>query len=130
MPPRRTRSQAIILDALRDSGRSLSAQELFLELRQRHTPLGLATVYRTLDSLRINGKVQARPLPSGELVYSLVQQDQHYLTCLQCGTSVTIDQCPVQPLETELQQSYHFKVFYHTLEFFGLCAKCQGMAQG
>ncbi|BAC07745.1 Fur family transcriptional regulator [Thermosynechococcus vestitus] len=129
MPPRRTRSQAIILDALRASGRSLSAQELFLELRQRQTPLGLATVYRTLDHLRIHGQVQARPLPSGELVYSLVQQDQHYLTCLHCGTSIEIEQCPVQPLETELQECYHFKVFYHTLEFFGLCAKCQVMAQ-
>ncbi|MFN4279356.1 Fur family transcriptional regulator [Thermosynechococcus sp.] len=129
MPRRRTRSQIIILDALKASGRSLSAQELFLELRQRQTPLGLATVYRTLDHLRINGEVQTRSLPSGELVYSLVQQDQHYLTCLQCGTSVKIDRCPVQHLETELQESYQFEIFYHTLEFFGLCANCQMLAQ-
>ncbi|MDR5639770.1 MULTISPECIES: Fur family transcriptional regulator [unclassified Thermosynechococcus] len=129
MPPRRTRSQVIILDALRASGRALSAQELFLELRQRQTPLGLATVYRTLDSLRINGEVQARALPSGELVYSLVQQDQHYLTCLHCGASIQINCCPVQHLEAELQQSYHFEIFYHTLEFFGLCAKCQVTVQ-
>ncbi|ATS17976.1 transcriptional repressor [Synechococcus sp. PCC 6717] len=125
MPPRRTRSQSIVLEALKASGRSLSAQELYLELRQRQTPLGLATVYRTLDALKVNGVVQARPLATGELVYNLVQQDQHYLTCLHCGVSVTIDSCPVQHLEAELRQSHNFEIFYHTLEFFGLCQSCQ-----
>ncbi|XFA72628.1 Fur family transcriptional regulator [Thermosynechococcaceae cyanobacterium Okahandja] len=129
MPPRRTRSQSVVLDTLKATGRSLSAQELYLELRQRQTPLGLATVYRTLDALKVNGVVQARPLASGELVYSLVQQDQHYLTCLHCGVSVTIDCCPVQHLEVELQQAHDFQIFYHTLEFFGLCKNCRQNAQ-
>ncbi|MFM6023035.1 MAG: transcriptional repressor, partial [Dolichospermum sp.] len=30
--------------------------------------------------------------------------------------------------ERQLQTSHEFKVFYHTLEFFGLCKKCKSKA--
>ncbi|MFN7661413.1 MAG: transcriptional repressor, partial [Dolichospermum sp.] len=54
--------------------------------------------------------------------------DKHHLTCLQCGISIPIDQCPVHELERQLQTSHEFKVFYHTLEFFGLCKQCKSKA--
>jgi Fur family transcriptional regulator, ferric uptake regulator len=38
---------------------------------------------------------------------------------------LAIDECPVHQLEHELNDSYQFKIFYHTLEFFGLCTNCQ-----
>ncbi|NEO28626.1 MAG: transcriptional repressor, partial [Kamptonema sp. SIO4C4] len=36
-----------------------------------------------------------------------------------------IAECPVHELEHQLQDSHDFKVYYHTLEFFGLCDRCQ-----
>jgi len=88
--------------------------------------MGLATVYRSLEALKLEGLVQVRTLANGEAVYSLIKQDKHHLTCLQCGVSIPIHQCPVHELENQLQTSHQFKVFYHTLEFFGLCNQCQG----
>lgn len=87
--------------------------------------MGLATVYRSLDALKLEGAVQMRTLPSGESLYSLPQEDRHHLTCLQCGSSIAIDECPVHDLEHQLHQAHKFKIFYHTLEFFGLCPQCQ-----
>jgi Fur family transcriptional regulator, ferric uptake regulator len=78
-----------------------------------------------LESLKLDGMVQVRTLSNGEAVYSLVQEDKHHLTCLQCGNSIAIDECPVHTLEEELHKSYKFKVYYHMLEFFGLCTQCQ-----
>lgn len=129
MASRRPRSQDTILKLLKILARPISAQDLYIELRERHQPLGLATVYRGLDSLKVSGVIQARPLASGEVVYSLVQQDQHHLTCLQCGVSITIHVCPVQELESELRRSQQFEIYYHTLEFFGLCKNCQAQMQ-
>jgi Fur family ferric uptake transcriptional regulator len=54
-----------------------------------------------------------------------VQEDQHYLTCVQCGNSIPIEECPVHELEEQLHKSHQFKIYYHMLEFFGLCTKCQ-----
>lgn len=122
--PRRTRSQEQILTQLKTLKRSISAQELYLELRKSNQALGLATVYRSLDILKREGLVHVRTLSTGESVYSCMQQDEHHLTCVECGRSIALDECPVHHLEQELQQSHNFKIYYHTLEFFGLCDRC------
>ena len=122
---KRTRSQDQILHILKECDRAISAQDLYLETRSTGKGMGLATVYRALDALKLAGLVQVRTLTSGEALYSLVQEDRHHLTCLQCGDSIPIDACPVHDLEDTLNQSYEFKIYYHTLEFFGLCTACQ-----
>ncbi|ERT07559.1 ferric uptake regulator family protein [Lyngbya aestuarii BL J] len=121
---RRTRSQEVILGQLKTQKQAISAQELYAELRKTPHKMGLATVYRALDALKREGLVQVRTLPTGESVYSCVQQDEHHLTCVECGKSIPLNECPVHHLESLLQQSHHFKIYYHTLEFFGLCEHC------
>ncbi|NET37513.1 MAG: transcriptional repressor [Cyanothece sp. SIO1E1] len=121
----RTRSQKQILHLLKQLGQAISAQDIYVELRNHSQHMGLATVYRSLEALKLDGAVQVRTLASGESLYSSVKEDQHHLTCLQCGASIPINQCPVHELENQLHKSYKFKIFYHTLEFFGLCNNCQ-----
>lgn len=125
MKSNRTRSQDRILNLLKTLDQAVSAQDIYLELRNRNESMGLATVYRSLDALKLEGIVQVRTLANGESLYSTMQEDKHHLTCLQCGTSVPIDRCPVHDLEDQLHRSYQFKIYYHTLEFFGLCTRCQ-----
>ncbi len=123
----RTRSQERILKLLKSIKKGISAQDIYVELRKKNQGMGLATVYRSLEVLKLEGLVQMRTLANGEALYSLAQRDKHHLTCLQCGASIAIDQCPVHELEKQLQGSHSFKIFYHTLEFFGLCQKCQSL---
>jgi Fur family ferric uptake transcriptional regulator len=130
MKAQRTRSQERIFRLLQTLNRAISAQELYIELRDRNQNLGLATVYRALEMLKLQGEIQVRTLASGESLYSLVQRDQHHLTCVNCGQSIPINECPVHNLEVQLEQSHQFKVYYHTLEFFGLCHQCQPIASG
>ena len=125
MKPRRTRNQDRIIDVLKTLDRAISAQDLYVELRNQGMSMGLATVYRSLEALKLEGVVQSRPIANGEAVYSLIHEDRHHLTCLQCGNSIPIDECPVHDLELQLNQAYQFKIYYHMLEFFGLCDRCQ-----
>ncbi|NJL01919.1 MAG: transcriptional repressor [Spirulinaceae cyanobacterium RM2_2_10] len=120
-----TRSQERILKLLKTLQQGISAQDLYIKLRDRQQGLGLATIYRALEALKLEGLVQVRTLGSGESLYSPIQRDQHHLTCLHCGRSVALADCPVRELERQLQDSHHFKVYYHTLEFFGLCDHCR-----
>jgi Fur family transcriptional regulator, ferric uptake regulator len=124
MRVQRTRSQERILNLLISLNRGVSAQDIYVELRNRDQSMGLATVYRSLEALKLEGSVQVRTLSNGESLYSSVQRDQHHLTCLNCGASIAIDECPVHQLESELEGSHQFKIYYHTLEFFGLCDRC------
>lgn len=125
MKPRRTRNQEHIISVLKSLEQAISAQDLYVELRNRELSMGLATVYRSLEALKLEGVIQARTVSGGEALYSLVKEDRHHLTCLQCGDSIPIDECPVHDLELQLNQSYQFKIYYHMLEFFGLCTQCQ-----
>ena len=122
---RLTPHQDRILKTLETIDGEISTQDLYVQLRNTHKTLGLATVYRGLEVLRLQGLVQSRNSIEGESLYSLVQKHQHYFTCLQCSKSMTIDDCPVCKIETELTQKHSIKVFYHTLDFFGLCKFCQ-----
>lgn len=125
MKTQHTRSQRRILNFLQTLNREISAQDIYVELRNQNQGMSLATVYRALEALKREGSLQVRMLPNGESLYSSIQQDKHHLTCLECGKSISLDRCPVQELETQLHRSYKFKIFYHTLEFFGLCNQCQ-----
>jgi Fur family ferric uptake transcriptional regulator len=125
MKVKRTRSQEQILNLLKSLQKAISAQDIYMEMRQRDQALGLATVYRALEALKLEGAIKVRTLSNGESVYSGTKQDRHHLTCLHCGESIAIDECPVHDLEAELEKLHQFKVFYHTLEFFGMCDRCQ-----
>ena len=125
MKAQRTRSQQKIIEILESTKKAISAQELHVELRNRQQSMGLATVYRSLEALKLEGALKVRLLPNGESVYSSVTRDRHHLTCVNCNASIPIDQCPVHDLEKQLAKSHNFKVYYHTLEFFGLCDRCQ-----
>ncbi|MEL7067499.1 MAG: transcriptional repressor [Cyanobacteria bacterium J06581_3] len=124
--PHLTRAQKQIHLLLEQVDEALTAQTIYQRLKDQQRPVGLATVYRSLRSLQIKGLAQARALPNGEWMYTLTSDDSHYLTCLNCGASVPVEECPVQSFQDRLGQSSHFQIFYHTLEFFGLCAPCAG----
>ncbi len=125
MESRRTRSQDRILTCLKACTDPISAQDLYVELRSHNQSMGLATVYRSLDILKKAGLVQVHTQPTGESLYTTIQEDRHHLTCLNCGQLIPIDECPVHHLEQKLTQVHAFKIHYHTLEFFGLCDRCQ-----
>lgn len=126
MKVQRTRSQEKIIQVLQSLDEALSAQDLYIEMRNRNYNMGLATVYRSLEALKLQGELKVRKLANGESVYSSVNRDRHHLTCLNCGISIPIEECPVHTLEHQLEQSHQFKVYYHTLEFFGVCDRCGG----
>jgi Fur family ferric uptake transcriptional regulator len=123
--PHLTAGQQAVLATLREQSQPISAQALHRALGAQR-PIGLATVYRALDALKLLGLVQHRVTLTGENLYSAVEHDHHYLTCLQCGVSVPVDTCPVKELEVQIQGASSFRIYYHTLEFFGVCEGCEG----
>ena len=101
---RLTPHQDRILRTLETIDGEISTQDLYIRLRASHKTLGLATVYRGLEVLKLQGLVQSRNSIEGEFLYSLVQKHQHHFTCLQCSKSMKIDDCPVCKIEAELNE--------------------------
>ncbi|MDJ0591823.1 MAG: Fur family transcriptional regulator [Pleurocapsa sp. MO_226.B13] len=127
MPIRQPSSHKTVFNFLKELGREIDAQDLYLELQRRGKKIGLATVYRALKTLHKQGSIQERMSIKGKSLYSVTSfHQQHHLNCLNCQRSIVIDNCPINSkLDCWFQQSQEFKVYYHTLEFFGLCTDCQ-----
>jgi Fur family ferric uptake transcriptional regulator len=128
MPPQVAASsdrQQVLLEQLRLADRELSGQELHALLRQGPQTMGLATVYRHLRQLQQRGLIRCRHLPSGEALFAPVERDEHHLTCVDCGTTLVLEHCPMHNVELHGDQAEGFQLLFHTLEFFGLCRSCQ-----
>ncbi|MEN9495864.1 MAG: transcriptional repressor [Synechococcaceae bacterium WB4_1_0192] len=117
--------QQLLLEQLRLAGRELSGQDLHALLRQGPQAMGLATVYRHLRQLQQRGLIRCRHLPSGEALFAPLERDEHHLTCVDCGTSLVLEQCPMHNVALQGPQIGGFTLLFHTLEFFGLCPGCR-----
>lgn len=129
MPPQVAASsdrQQVLLEQLRLANRELSGQDLHALLRQGPQPMGLATVYRHLRQLQQRGLIRCRHLPSGEALFAPVERDEHHLTCVDCGTTLVLEHCPMHDVQLHGDHAEGFQMLFHTLEFFGLCRSCQG----
>ncbi|MEN9520806.1 MAG: hypothetical protein RLZZ381_3394 [Cyanobacteriota bacterium] len=129
MQVRQAHSQKTVLDLLRQLQQEIDAQDLHLELRRQGKKMGLATVYRALKFLKQEGLIQERPSTNGKSFYSATSSHhQHHLNCLNCQRSIVVIDCPIAEKLDCWFQSQEFRVYYHTLEFFGLCPDCQNQA--
>ncbi len=123
-----TKNQQKILDLLKELNIEITAQDLHLQLRQQKSKIGLATIYRTLKTLHLRGIIQERITTNGESLYQLIDHHTHHLNCIHCGKSELIQEknCIVDRHHHILPEE-KFKLYYHTLEFYGLCEHCQNL---
>jgi Fur family transcriptional regulator, ferric uptake regulator len=129
MQVRQAHSQQTVLNLLRQLQQEIDAQDLHLELRRQGKKMGLATVYRALKFLKQEGLIQERPSTNGKSFYSATSSHhQHHLNCLSCQRSIVVINCPIGEKLDCWFHSQEFRVYYHTLEFFGLCPDCQNQA--
>ena len=117
--------QQLLLEQLKLAERELSGQDLHALLRQGPQSMGLATVYRHLRQLQQRGLIRCRHLPSGEALFAPIDRDEHHLTCVDCGTTLVLEHCPMHNVQLHGDQAEGFQLLFHTLEFFGLCRSCQ-----
>ena len=122
--PEITKRQKHLLDKLKKCDDELSGQDLYRELQDGKNAMGLATVYRNLQVLVKQGLVRSRHLPTGEVLYTPVERDTHHVTCVNCGETTRLNNCPVKGIELPKKTSKQFEIMFHTLEFFGLCKDC------
>jgi Fur family ferric uptake transcriptional regulator len=123
---RMTRQRTAVLEAL-GTGDFRSAQAWHDMLRHDGSSIGLATVYRTLQSLADVGEVDSVVSESGETLYRrCLQPDSHHhhLRCRSCGTAVELDAPDIEAWAASIGASFGYSDIDHTVEITGICADC------
>jgi len=122
---RQTKQKDAIRAQLANRDEFISAQDLHRSLQDSGMRIGLATVYRQLNSLAESGAVDTIRL-DGQQLFRLCGDDahHHHMVCTDCGRTVEIES-PGENWLRGIAQKYGFAIKSHTIEVFGLCADCQ-----
>ena len=119
-----TAQRKAIVEALAANGRYLTARELHSKLARKRAGIGLATVYRTLETLHDKGAavVQKR---GGETAYLFCPPEHHHhAVCTKCGKVEDVPCRAIERIGRDLTAGLRFTLVHHRLELFGLCARC------
>jgi len=123
---RMTKQRRAVLDELGRVQDFRSAQQIFEDLHTRGERVGLATVYRSLQGLADDHRVDVLRSADGEALYRACdsQGHHHHLVCRSCGTTVEVSAAPLETWVARISQKNGFTDVEHTAELFGLCAAC------
>jgi Fe2+ or Zn2+ uptake regulation protein len=124
-PHRQTRHRAEIGALLRETTEFLSAQRIYLLLRERGIPIGLTTVYRILQGFAEDGVADTARTATGEQVYRHCSPSHHHhLMCRSCARAVEIEGPVIETWAAAVAKDHGFRDVNHSLEIFGTCRHC------
>lgn len=124
---RNTRHRTAVLNILEQSDQPLTAEQIFLEMKEREIPGNLSTVYRVLDALTDKCMVLKLNIAGGGR--SLYEYNRmvhgHHLICLGCKKILAIGSCPLGDYEKTLAEKTDFLIEGHKLDIYGYCPGCR-----
>jgi len=123
---RLTPQRLMILKAVEDANSHISAEEIYAQVRTYYPQMNISTVYRTLELVKELGLVTETDMGDGRVRYHCMGKGHHHhLVCEKCGSIIDMEETILDPLWSEIERKYNFKVDMKHLVFFGLCAGCR-----
>lgn len=122
-----TRSRNLIYGVLSETGLPMTAEQIFIKLKETDKSVNLSTVYRTLELFVEKGLVlKALIAENNKAMFELNQHDhKHYLVCLNCKEMIPVEGCPLEEYEKVLNNKIGFDVTGHKFEIYGYCKNCR-----
>jgi Fur family ferric uptake transcriptional regulator len=122
---RNTWQREAVREALGTSEGFVSAQSLHSALRDSGSSIGLATVYRALADLAVEGEADSLQ-QEGESLYRACTRGthHHHLICRECGLTVEIKADAVEQWARDVAAEHGFVDPHHIVDVFGTCASC------
>lgn len=123
----RTLIKTQVLLTLSKTKKPLSASELYQKIGEGNCDI--SSIWRTLK--QFNEKSLIREINLGEDFYRYELKDlhddhdhhHHHVRCRDCGDIKYLDECDISAFEKVISR-LGFKKMEHSLEFTGICSKC------
>lgn len=120
-----TPQREMIVEAIANSEKHMSAEDVFAEVSHHTKAMNLATVYRTLEMLWEEGLVCRNDLGEGKIYYSVQEHGPHvHLVCRLCNRVIEGSPDLLEPIREILQTRYNFEADLNHISVFGICSNC------
>ncbi|MFT4111282.1 Fur family transcriptional regulator [Silvibacterium sp.] len=122
MDKRNTKQKAAIRDAFSEADRPLSPEEALSCALEFHPTIGIATVYRNIQTLVQEGWLTPVVIPGQPPRYELSgKEHHHHFQCNKCGKLYDLKGCFAQ---TKQRLPKGFSTTGHEFFLYGNCANC------
>lgn len=126
LTPQREATVRVLIENEKDH---LSAEDVYLKVKDKAPEIGLATVYRTLEllaELKVVDKINfGDDVARFDLRKEGAKHFHHHLVCMECGRVDEIHEDLLPKVEERVESEYQFKILDHRLTFHGICSECQ-----
>jgi Fur family ferric uptake transcriptional regulator len=122
-----TKNRNFLFAVLENTEVPLTAEDIYLKLREKGVSINLSTVYRILDVFVSKELITRSSLSDNKKnIYELYKQEnKHRLVCISCKKVQTLNKCPLEKFEKELEKEISFDITSHKLELYGYCQECK-----
>lgn len=127
-----TRQREIVVECFLRVEGHVSAEELYELAKKQDQRIGLATVFRTLKTLKDCGLAREIDLGDGRsrFEHDYRRPHHHHLICDQCGRAIEFFSPEFERLQEKIVREYKFEPLRHTLQIFGICDDCRTEREG
>ena len=116
-----------ILDLLVENDNPLSVFDLQKIFKFKKILANKTTIYREINLLKEEGLILEIQLNEKNKRYELAsKKHHHHIVCVNCNKieDVVLEN-DLKDQEKKISKNKKFKIINHSLEFFGICDKCQ-----
>jgi len=122
MAERATKQKLAIERALDEAEHPSSIEEIFERASDHVAGLGIATVYRRVNALLAEGRLEAVEVAGEPPRYERAgKQHHHHFRCERCAQMFDLEGCT---LDVSGFIPPGFELHAHSLDLYGLCANC------
>ncbi|MDF2544360.1 MAG: transcriptional repressor [Herbinix sp.] len=128
----RTKQRQLILSYLKNNKEThVSVHHIVSYLREKDTPVGITTVYRSLNQLVEKGRIHRYYFQDDKnAYYQFIEEDAtnraeaYDCKCIQCGKLVKVDCDFMQQMDNHLFEHHKFRVNNRKTIIYGQCEDC------
>lgn len=122
-----TKHRNSILEVIEDNNQPISAEAIFLKLKEISISISLSTVYRVLEVLLGKGLIIKTSVnDDNKALFEINNMEhKHHLLCVKCRKMLSVEGCPLEDYEKALEEKLGFIIKGHNLEMYGLCESCK-----
>lgn len=124
MERRNTIQKSLVLQAVFELKRHLTADEVYEFIKKSHPTIGKGTVYRNLAILSEERAIRRVEIPDGPDRFDFTLKRHYHMRCVRCGDVQDVDLGEIPELEAKLRETQAVKLLDYDILFKGICAEC------
>lgn len=125
MERRNTIQKALILRAVCELKRHLTADEVYEFVKRDHPSIGKGTVYRNLAILTEEGTIRKVEVPDGSDRFDFTLKNHYHVRCVKCGEVFDVDMDEIPDLQKKIHDTHGMEFLTYDIFFKGICPECR-----